>query len=145
MKFFLFLFMFPFQKFDPEKSAKYYFDTNISQKIKERLNAGINNVNVKVGDVDNDGKKDVVIYYYLTPLEGGNMSLGHYLIIFKNYGSKVEPVCYFEPEFSFNLVGIKDNKIEIIRYIDNEFDKFNPLKINEKYVLYYNELKKSLF
>jgi hypothetical protein len=96
-----------------------------------------------IGDLNSDGLDDVVIFFALTPAEGGNANVGRGLVVYINNGNDMKSYAGFEPDYPFNMVEIKDNKIHIIeeKYAPDDYPNYPSIKNHRYFVLDGKNLK----
>jgi hypothetical protein len=92
-----------------------------SPKIVNSKDAAIGASEAFTGDLNSDGMTDAVVFFVLTPKEGGNMVLGQGLAVYINQGNDMKVVAGFEPDYSFRVEGINEGKLHIVRldYAEN--------------------------
>ena len=101
------------QTTDVKKKALMEFDKN-SQKFLEKGTI-IGSSEAFIGDLNADGKKDAVVFYVLSPKEGGNALMGQGAVVYINNGSSLKELTVFKPDFTFHIKEIANNKIHIIK------------------------------
>ncbi len=103
------------------KEAESKFNAYMPQ-IASSHDARVNYGGFLTGDITNDGLDDVVIYFFLSPKDGGNAMWGHSLVFYENFGNKVKVIGGFEPDYKFYTEKIKDGKIYITKTQYHEED-----------------------
>ena len=108
-------------KIDPKNIAQQKFN-NYIPKIETSKNAIVANNKIFIGDLNNDNLDDAVVWFLLTPAEGGNMFVGEGMSVYINTGKDMKVVSGFEPNYMFKIIKISNNRIKIAKqdYAEND-------------------------
>jgi hypothetical protein len=125
----------PNKKIDVKKETQKLFDI-YSLKIEKSNGARFEKREIMTGDLNDDGLEDSLVFFILTPEEGGNMIVGIEMAVYLNKGNRMEVVTSYNPEKTFKPIEIKNNKIHLIEYEYAEDDYPNyPSIENHKYLI----------
>lgn len=125
----------PIKKFDVKKETQKLFDRN-APKLEKSRGAIIGNSEFFVGDLNDDGLDDALVFIILNPAEGGNMVVGREMIIYINKGKKMTAFTTYDSDKIFRPVEIKKNKIHLIEYEYTKGDSLsNPSIEKHKYLI----------
>ncbi len=132
------------QTTDLKKKASKEFNKNYTKfQIK---GSGIGYNEVFLGDMTGDGKIDAVVYYALTPKDGGNAFLGNGIVVYANNNGIIKEVTAFKPNFRFIVKEIMDNKLHIIKleYAKDDAPDFPSIETLKYFILKGNKLQESI-
>lgn len=106
---------------NPKKIAQEKFN-NYAPKIEQSKSAIIANNEIFEGDLNYDGLNDVVIWFALSPAEGGNMLIGESMSVYINTGNDMKVIGGYEPDYMFKVIKIINNRIKITKqeYAEND-------------------------
>ncbi|MGB4775996.1 MAG: hypothetical protein WBP45_12535 [Daejeonella sp.] len=94
------------------KLAKEQFEKSLPE-IERSYNGQIDLMDPYTGDFTGDGIEDVLIYFSLSPKDGGNNLVGQGLMLYQNTGKEVKKIAVFKPDYLFSFNSIKNGKIII--------------------------------
>tara|TARA_R110002051_G_C8663577_1_gene489358 strand:+ start:118 stop:684 length:567 start_codon:yes stop_codon:yes gene_type:complete len=128
-------------KIDVERETKKLFD-QYAPKIEKTNSAIISNSEILIGDLNDDGLDDSLVYFVLTPAEGGNMLVGQEMAIYLNNGESMKVVAGYNPQNLFRPASIENNKIHIIEYeyAEDDYPNRPSIEVHKYFVLNGNKL-----
>ncbi len=129
------------QTTDLKKKAEIKFSKNSTKFISKE--SGIAYSEVFLGDMTGDGKKDAVVFYSLTPKDGGNAFLGNGVVVYANYNGILNEAAALKPNFRFIVEKIMDNKLHIIKleYAKDDAPDFPSIETHKYFILKGNKLQ----
>jgi hypothetical protein len=103
--------------FSPSKESLRLFN-KYKPTIEKNNNAIVDEPKIVSGDINNDSLEDCVIFFVMTPKEGGNAIIGQEAAIYINTGKRMRVVGAF-PKFNFcyTVDKIRDQVIYLKEYI----------------------------
>ncbi|WP_067139002.1 hypothetical protein [Oceanivirga salmonicida] len=123
------------KELDIIKETQKLFD-QYAPKIKKINDAEIGSTEIFVGDLNNDGLDDAIVFFVLNPAGGGNLIVSTEMAVYLNKGNKMKVVAGYSPKTIFSPTEIKNNKIHIIEYEYAEGDNYHfPSIEKHKYLI----------
>lgn len=116
-----------------------------SPKIEASKDAAIGSSEAYTGDLNHDGLEDVIVFFVLSPKEGGNALMGQGIAVYVNEGTDMKVIAGFEPDYIFRVEGINNNKIHIVRldYAENDNPGWPSIETHKYLILNGNRLQES--
>ncbi|MCX2678735.1 hypothetical protein OOZ15_02165 [Galbibacter sp. EGI 63066] len=103
------------QTIDVKKETQKLFDS-YAPEIEKSNGYVIDNSKLLIGDLNDDGHEDALVFFVLTPVGGGNMIMGTQMAVYLNRGDKMEVVAGYDPQKIFKPIEIMNNEIHLIEY-----------------------------
>lgn len=131
-------------KIDVKKTALDLFNKEIPMLKSGEMKGEIFDPEILIGDINNDGLKDAVVWYSLVPgAEGGNYHMKEGICAYVNTGRSVKKVSEYTVDDVFTMEAIENGKIKIIRYqyAEHDYPKFPSIEITKYLVLRNNKLE----
>lgn len=114
---------------NPKKIAKQKF-ANYAPKIEKSKGVIIQNQEIFVGDLNHDDLDDAVVWFTLSPAEGGNTDAGQGLSVYINTGNDMKAIADYEPDYMFTVIKISKNRIKITKqeYAEGDYPKWPSIE-----------------
>ncbi len=125
------------QFFSPAKEALKLFNS-YKPTIEKSNDAIVDEPKQILGDINGDGKIDCIIFFVMTPKDGGNAIIGQDAAIYINKGTGMKVVGSFNLDICYSVEKIKNQIIYVNEYkCAPPYDSFVRIR---KYLLRGNKL-----